>query len=77
MRAASRHEVWSFQSQHCAARLRLHFGRIASGTFALSTGMGLDPVESTPMPTVLDAENPRARDAAASAPRTHACMDER
>src|ERR1700679_459647 len=44
MRAASLHDVWSFQSQHCAARLRRHRACIASGRLRRSTGMGLEPV---------------------------------
>ena len=50
MRAASRQLVWSFQSQHCALRLRFHLACIARGTFLRSTGIGLDPVVSTPIP---------------------------
>ena len=70
MRAASRQLVWSFQSQHWAARSRRHFRWRASGRLRRSTGIGLDPVVSTPMPATLPAENPRVRVAAASAPRT-------
>ena len=58
MRAASRQPVWSFHSQHCAARLSLHFPSSASGRFARSTGIGLDPVVSTPMPTTFAASKP-------------------
>src|SRR5208283_4780879 len=50
MRAASRQLVWSFQSQHCAAGFPRHFGSRASGRFLRSTGIGLEPVVSTPMP---------------------------
>src|SRR5258706_16243544 len=70
MRAASRTLVWSFQSQHWALRFFLHFLSSASGRFVASTGSGLEPVVSTPMPTILSAENPPFFFAAASAART-------
>ena len=51
MRAASSADVWSFQSHACAARLLFHRGSHASGCASASTGSGVDPVVSTPMPT--------------------------
>jgi len=68
--AASRQLVWSFQSQHWAARFLAHFLFRASGTLCLSTGIGLDPVVSTPMPTTADAEKPLTFFAWARAPFT-------
>ena len=38
MRPASRHPVWSFQSQHCAAGFFFHFRSHASGRLLRSTG---------------------------------------
>ena len=70
IRAASRQLVWSFQSQHCAAGLRFHLRWSARGRFSRSTGIGLEPVVSTPIPTIPAAEKPRLLPAAATAPRT-------
>src|SRR5262249_259944 len=70
MRAASRWLVWSFQGQHCACRFFFHCLASASGTFLASTGIGLEPVVSTPRPTIFFASKPRFFFAAASALRT-------
>ena len=42
----------------------------ASGWFLSSTGIGLDPVESTPMPTTFERSKSSLRSASASAPWT-------
>src|SRR4051812_10521611 len=68
--AASRQLVWSFHSQHWASRFLAHFFEEARGTLLASTGIGLEPVVSTPRPMIFRASNPRVFFAAASAPRT-------
>src|SRR5690606_18672513 len=70
IRAASRQLVWSFHSQHCASRFFAHLRFKASGTFRASTGIGLEPVESTPMPTTFFTSKPFCLRAARSAPFT-------
>ena len=50
--AASAWPVWSFQSQAIASRFPLNCGSIASGVPSRSTGIGVLPVVSTPMPTI-------------------------
>ena len=60
MRAASRQLVWSFHSQHCAAR-RSPQPVSASGRLSASTGIGLEPVVSTPMPITRPAAKPSGR----------------
>src|SRR3954453_12801793 len=47
---ASAAEVWSFHSHAWAARLPVHGGSIASGRALASSGSGVDPVVSTPIP---------------------------
>ena len=70
MAVASRQLVWSFHSQHCAAGLERHVGSVPSARFPASTGSGLDPVESTPMPITFAAEKSGLSAACVSAPRT-------
>ena len=67
--AASSAPVWSFHSQAWAARFACHFGSSASGRFCASTGIGVEPVVSTPMPiTRLRARSrPPSRRAASAA----------
>ena len=67
---ASAADVWSFHSQACAARLSFHRGSMASGRACASTGSGVDPVVSTPMPTTRSRENPGSVSASVSAPIT-------
>ena len=55
--AASAADVWSFQSHACAARLFCHFGSSASGRACASTGSGVDPVVSAPMPITRSRAN--------------------
>ncbi len=68
--AASACDVWSFQSQAWAARFSLNSLRMASGIPSRPTGMGVEPVVSTPIPTIPSAEKPGRFFAAVSAPRT-------
>ena len=72
MRAASCQEVWSFQSQHCAAGFFFHFGKDARARLEESTGIGLEPVVSTPRPIIVAGVKALFFfAAAASAPVTH------
>src|SRR5207342_955643 len=48
--AASAAPVWSFHSHACDARLPDQRGSIASGRACPSTGSGVEPVVSTPIP---------------------------
>ena len=64
--------VWSFQSQHCALGSSRKRGSSASGTLAASTGIGQEPVASTPMPTTCPGSNPGVSPARRSAPFTAA-----
>ena len=59
--AASAGRVWSFQSQACAARLSRQRGSSASGRAGASTGSGVDPVVSTPMPITRSRANAGSR----------------
>ncbi len=70
MAAASSAPVWSFHSQAWAARFACHLGSSASGRFSRSTGIGVEPVVSTPMPITACRENPGSASAAASAAAT-------
>ena len=72
MAAASSAPVWSFQSQAWAARFALHFGSRASGRPFASTGIGVEPVVSTPRPITSAREKPGCFSAAARAPFTEA-----
>ena len=70
--AASAAAVWSFQSQAWAASWPFHLGSSARGRFSPSTGSGVEPVVSTPMPTMRPRSKPSAPSASASAPFTDA-----
>ena len=50
----------------------LHAGSSASGRAFASSGSGVEPVVSTPMPMTLSRENPASLSAAVSAPLTDA-----
>ncbi len=52
MSAASACDVWSFHSHAIAAGSFAKAFFIASGSPAASTGIGVQPVVSTPMPTM-------------------------
>ena len=58
MAAASSAAVWSFQSHACAAGCFFQRLSRASGRQAASTGMGVEPVVSTPMPMTRSAAKP-------------------
>src|SRR5687767_6786846 len=58
--AASLMDVWSFHSQQWAARLPDHFFWRARGVLVASTGIGLEPVVSTPRPITWRASKPLA-----------------
>ncbi len=72
MAAASSAPVWSFHSHAWAASTPAHFGSSASGRLWPSTGMGVEPVVSTPMPITRSAEKSASRAASAIAPLTDA-----
>ncbi len=69
MAAAFGAEVWSFQSQACAAGSSLHASDMARGRAFASTGRGVEPVVSTPMPMTRSREKPSADSARARAAR--------
>ena len=58
MRSASSAAVWSFHNHAWAAGLASHLGSRASGRQRASTGIGVEPVVSTPMPTTRSREKP-------------------
>ena len=64
--------VWSFHSQAWAARSSLKWRCRASGVPCSSTGIGVEPVVSTPMPTMLSGRKPRVRPAACTTAETEA-----
>ncbi len=68
--AASSAPVWSFHSHAWAASTPAHFGSRPSARLCASTGIGVEPVVSTPMPMMRSAENAPSRAASAMAPRT-------
>ena len=66
--AASAAAEWSFQSQACAASVSAHAPWSASGRALASTGSGVEPVVSTPIPMTRAREKPGWRSASARAP---------
>src|SRR3982750_3064714 len=68
--AASAADVWSFHSHACAARLLCHFGDAASGRAGASSGIGVDPVVSTPVPITRSRANDPSASASFNAPAT-------
>jgi len=56
--AASAWLVWSFQSQAQALGLSLNSSSMLSGVPLLSTGIGVEPVVSTPMPIIWLSSKP-------------------
>ena len=70
--AASAAPVWSFHSHAWAASTPAHFGSRPSALLCASTGIGVEPVVSTPMPITRSAENSASRAASAIAPLTDA-----
>ena len=72
MAAASSAAVWSFHSHACAASESRQRGSRASGRLPASTGSGVEPVVSTPIPMTRWRAKPACVSACANAPRTDA-----
>jgi hypothetical protein len=56
--SASATAEWSFQSQAWAASVSAHSAFNASGRAWASTGSGVEPVVSTPIPITREREKP-------------------
>ena len=70
IRSASAYAVWSFQSHTCAAIRSRKRSCKPNGLPAASTGIGVEPVVSTPIPITHDGWKPSRSTASASAART-------
>ena len=69
--SASSTEEWSFHSQARALGLPANCGSEANGVPSRSSGSGVEPVVSTPMPMMRSGQKCGSSAAAFSAPITH------